>query len=81
MSGPGITALIFSKEEMNDATKIVQLLDLLITDVRETIINEAKKQKGRFLSVLLGTLGASLLGKLLTDKAIKGLNKWTIRAV
>lgn len=45
MSGPGITALIFSKEEMNDATKIVQLLDLLITDVRETIINEAKKTK------------------------------------
>ena len=45
MSGPGITALIFSKEEMNDATKIVQLLDLLITDVRETNINEAKKTK------------------------------------
>ena len=45
MSGPGITALIFSKEEINDATKIVQLLDLLITDVRETIINEAKKTK------------------------------------
>ena len=45
MSGPGITALIFSKEEMNDATKIVQLLDLLITDVRGTIINEAKKTK------------------------------------
>ena len=45
MSGPGITALIFSKEEMNDTTKIVQLLDLLITDVRETIINEAKKTK------------------------------------
>ena len=45
MSGPGITALIFSKAEMNDATKIVQLLDLLITDVRETIINEAKKTK------------------------------------
>ena len=45
MSGPGITALIFSKEEMNDATKIVQLLDLLITDVRETIIKEAKKTK------------------------------------
>ena len=81
MSGPGITALIFSKEEMNDATKIVQLLDLLITDASETIINEAKKQKGRFLSMLLGTLGASFLGKLLTDKQIKGLNKWTIRAV
>ena len=31
--------------------------------------------------MLLGALGASLLGKLLTDKAIKGLNKWTIRAV
>ena len=51
MSGPGITALIFSKAEMNDATKIVQLLDLLITDVRETIINEAKKNKKADFSV------------------------------
>ena len=36
--------------------------------VTETVKNETKKQKGGFLSMLLGTLGASLLGNLLTVK-------------
>ena len=52
--------------------KIVKSLEesgLLIKGVRETIQNEAKEQKGIFLSMLLGTLGASLLGNLSTDKA------------
>ena len=38
--------------------------------VIETIKNDAKEQKGGFLSMLLGTLGASLLGNLLTGKGI-----------
>ena len=65
-----VTTLIISNEEMNDF-KIVQSLEeygLLRKDVSKTIKNEAKKQKGRFLSMLLGTLGASLFGNLLTDK-------------
>ena len=65
-----VTTLIVSNEEMNDL-KIVQSLEeygLLRKDVSKTIKNEAKKQKGRFLSMLLGTLGASLFGNLLTDK-------------
>ena len=41
--------------------------------------NEVKEQKGGFLSMLLGTLGASLLGNLLTGKGInkkgKGINR------
>ena len=41
---------------------------LLIKGVSKTIKNETKKQKGGFLSVLLGTLGASLLGNLLAGK-------------
>ena len=47
--------------------KIVKSLKesgLLIKDVAETINNEAKEQKGRFLSMVLGTLGASLLKNL-----------------
>ena len=43
---------------------------LLIRDLSKTIKNEAKEQKGRFLKILLGTLCASLLGNLLTDKGI-----------
>ena len=41
---------------------------LLIKGVSETIKNEAKEQEGGFLNMLLGTLGASLLGKLLISK-------------
>ena len=53
--------------------KIVQALedsDVLLKGVTKTIKNERKEQKGGFLSLLLGTLGASLLGNLLTGKGI-----------
>ena len=51
---------------MKDIIEIVESLEdssLLPEGVSETIQNEAKKQEGGFLSMLLGTLGASLLGK------------------
>ena len=53
--------------------KIVKYLEdsgLLLKGVTETVQNEAKEQKGGFLSMLLGTLGASLLEHLLTGKEI-----------
>ena len=56
---------------MNDNMKIVQSLkesDSLIKSISQTIKNEAKEQKGRFLGMLLGTLGATLLGNLLAGK-------------
>ena len=74
MFGYGTTTLIISNEEMNDIMKIVKSLEqsgLLIKGVSETSQNEAKEQKGGFLSMLLGTLGASLLGNLLTAKEVK----------
>ena len=43
---------------------------LLLKGVSETIQNEVKEQKGRFLSISLGTLGASLLGNVLAGKGI-----------
>ena len=58
---------------MNDLIKIIQALEnynILIKGVTKTIKNETKEQKGGFLSMLLGTLGASLLGNLLTGKGI-----------
>ena len=69
--GSGNTTLIFSNEEMNDIMKIVQALkdsNILLKGDTKTIKNETKEQKGGFLSMLLGTLGASLLGNLLTGK-------------
>ena len=67
MFGSVTTTLIISNEEMNDIMKIVRSLeesDLLIKGVTKTIQNKANRQKGRFLGMLLGTLGASLLGNL-----------------
>ena len=66
--GSGTTTLIMSDEEMNDIIKIVQALEdsnILLKGLSNTIRNETKEQKSRFLSMLLGTLGASLLGNLL----------------
>ena len=64
---------MISNEEMNDIIKIVQALkdsNILLKGVIKTIKNETKEQKGGFLSMLLGTLGASLLENLLTRKGI-----------
>ena len=48
--------------------KVIMSLEescLLIKGVSEAIKSEEKEQKGSFLSMLLGTLGVSLLGNLL----------------
>ena len=58
---------------MNDIQKIIQTLkdsNILLKEVNKTIINKTKEQKGGFLSMSLGTLGATLLGNLLTGKGI-----------
>ena len=49
---------------MQNIMKILKSLEesgLLVKGISETIKNETKEQKGRFLSMLLGTLAASLL--------------------
>ena len=71
-----MTTLVISNDGIEDITKIVKALKdsgLLLKGVTETVQNEVKEQKRAFLSMLLGTLGASLLGNLLTGKgAIAG---------
>ena len=65
---------------MDNLLQIVKALKdsgVLLKGVSETIQNKAKEHRGRFLSMLLATLGASLLGDLLT-KNLSG--KGTIRA-
>ena len=69
----GTTTLITSNEQMNYIIKIVQALEdsnILLKGVTKTIKNETKEQKGWFLSLLLNTLGASLLGNILAGKGI-----------
>ena len=78
-SGHNNTTLIISNDEMDNILKIVKSLQdsrVLLKGVSETIQDKAKEQRGRFLGMLLGTLGASLLGDLLT-KNLSG--KGTIR--
>ena len=67
ISGSGNVTLIISNDEMKDIIKIVKSLEdsgLFLKGVSQTVQNEAREQKGGFFSMLLGTLGASLLGNI-----------------
>ena len=81
--GSGIK-LIIEEEDMNDIMKIIEALKnsgILLKGVSKTIENETKEQRGGFLSMLLGTLGASLLGNLLTGgKGIMRAGDGIVRA-
>ena len=75
--------LIIEQEDMNDIMKITEALEssgILLEGVSKTIENETKEQRGGFLSMFLGTLGASLLGILLTGKGMMRAGEAIIRA-
>ena len=81
------TTLIISNDDMNDILKIVKPLEdsgLLLDGTTETVKNEVKEQKGGFPSILLGTLGASLIGDVLTKhlsgRGVIRAGEGTIRA-
>ena len=66
--GSGVK-LITEQEYIKYIMKNIKALEnsgILLKGVSKTIKNETKEQRGGFLSMLLGTLGASLLGNLLT---------------
>ena len=78
------TTLIISNNEIEDIVKIVKSLKdsgLLLKGFTETVRYKVKEQKGGFLSMLLGTLGASLLENLLTGRGViaksqgRGINR------
>ena len=76
------TTLIISYDEMEDIFKIVKFLEdsgILLKGVNETIKDKAKEQKGGFLSMLLGTLRASLLGNMLAGKGFIRAGEGTAR--
>ena len=80
--GSGVK-LIIEEEDMKDIIKIIKELensDILSKGVSKTIENEIKEQRGGFLSMLLATLGASLLGNLLTGKGIMRAGDGIVRA-
>ena len=69
---------------MDDIMKIIKALEnsgILLKGITKTIKNEAKEQKGAFLSALLGTLGASLLDNLLSGgKGFMRASEGVVRA-
>ena len=81
--GSGVK-LITEQEDMNGIMKIIKALEksgILLKGVSKTIKNETNEQRGGFLSMLLGTLGASLLGNLLTGgKGIMRVGDGIVRA-
>ena len=80
--GSGVK-LIIEEEDMQDIIKIIKELehcDILLKGVSKKIENEIKEQRGGFLSMLLETLGASLLGNLLTGKGIMRAGDGIVRA-
>ena len=82
-SAPKTTTLIISNDKMRGIIEIVKSLEdsgLLLKRVSETIQNEAKEQKGGFLSMFIGTLSASLLGNVLAGKGINRAGKGIVRA-
>ena len=76
--------LIIEQEGMNDIMKIIEALEnsgILLKGVTKTIENETKEQREGFLGILLGTLGANLLGNLLTGgKGIMRAGDGIVRA-
>ena len=82
MCGSGNATLLISNKETNDVMKIFKSLGesgLLTKSVSKTIKKKAKEQKTGFLKMSLGTLGANLMGNLLTGKgSIRGSERTII---
>ena len=73
MYGTTTRALIISNEELEDIIKIVKLPEesgWILKGISETVKNEAKEQKVRFLSMLLRTIAASILGSEVAWKGV-----------
>ena len=80
--GAGIK-LIIEQEDMNGIIKIIEALEnsgILLKGVTKTIKNETKEEREGFLSMLLGTLGARLLGNLLSGKGLARAGEGIVRA-
>ena len=80
--GSGVK-LIIEQDNMNDIIKIIEVLEnsgILLKGVTKPIENETKEQRGEVLSMLLGTLEASLLGNLLAGKGMMRAGEGIVRA-
>ena len=68
--------LTISTKDMNDIMQIIQALEergIIVPGTSQSVVSEIQEQRGGFLGMLLGTLGASLLGNLLTGSKGRGM--------
>ena len=82
MYGSGNKTLIISNDDLDDLIKIFIALeehDTLLKETSKRINSKTKKQEGGSLIMLLGTLGLSLLGNLLTGKGLYRTGKGIYR--
>ena len=80
--GLGARTSVFSNEDLNDVMKTVKTFEesrFLIKCVSKTVKNGIEEQKGGFLSILAASLGASLLGSMLSGKGVITARSGTIR--
>ena len=80
--GSGNNTTLISNDEIEDIFKIVKSLEysgILLEGVKGTIKDEGKEKKGGFLSLLLDTLGANLLGNMLAGKGVMRAGEGTAR--
>ena len=77
------TTLIISNDDLNDLLEVLKSLeknDILLDGITETVKNEVNEEKGGLLSMLLGTLGASLSGNMLAGRGVIRAGERTVRA-
>ena len=73
------TTLIICNEDILKIVKSLENSGFLLDGITETVKNEVKEQKAGFLSMLLGTLGASLFGNMLGGRGVIRAGEGTIR--
>ena len=81
--GSGTKTLLVSNDDMQDLLKIIKSLEnsgLLLEGITEIVKNEAKEQKGGFLSTLISVLGSTLLSSMLFGIGVVLTGEGTIRA-
>ena len=77
------TTLIISNDDLNDLLEVLKSIeknDILLDGITETVKNEVNEEKGGLLSMLLGILGASLLGNMLAGRGVIRAGERTVRA-
>ena len=79
-AGTGTTTLVISNDDIMQIIQALEDSNILLKGFTKSIATQTREQKGGFLSMLLGTLGVSLLGHLLSEKGVMRGGEGGVRA-